>query len=228
MKKFLILLIIFLGLLNSCSDNDDSKGRLPKLDTGTSLRGKEVDGIREDVLKEIERKFKEKYKYKPGIYRALVLSAWEMQRVFDINPENRTQAKHKAKLTEISASCVFEAYDDYMIPYLEKKYGIKFPDVLDIKEAELEYDKGLEEIYDDAIYIIAITYNTYERAKFYDRYNQTLSGTVSSDIDDRLNRAGISACELMERIKKEWEKTGNITKIDFYQLLEQMKKEREK
>jgi len=228
MKRLFILLVIFLGLLNACNDSNGSQGKLPKLDTGTNLRGKEVDGIREDVLKEIEKKFKEKYKDKPGIYRALVLSAWNTQRVFDIDPSNKEQAKHKGILTEVSATCVIEAYKEYMIPYLEKKYGVKFPDVLDIKEAKEEYYEGLDEIYDNAMYIIAITYNTYERVKFYDRYNQTLSGTVSSDIVDRLNRAGIGACEFMERIKKEWEKTGNITKIDFYQLLEQMKKERER
>ena len=250
MKRLLLLLLaIFLPLFSSCI-NDDSggsnssssggsseayqqiqklidEGKLPKLDTSTSLRGKEVDGIREDVLKEIERKFKEKYKDKPGIYKALVLSAWQMQRVFDIDPGNKTQAKHKFKLTEISAGCLGQAYDDYMIPYLEKKYGTKFPDVLDIKDAEKEYDKGLDNIKDDAIYVESITFNTYERAKFYDKFNQSLSGTVNSDIVDKLNRAGIGACEFMERIKKEWEKTGNITKIDFFQLLEQMKKERE-
>ena len=234
MGKYIFLLFILIQFLFfSCQDNSNSKssqinGKLPRLDTSTSLRGKEVDGIREDVLKEIERKFKEKYKDKPGIYRALILSAWRGQRIYDIDPTNREQAKHVADLIDIASECVFQSYDDYMISYLEKKYGVKFPRVLnEDQKAELEYDKGLDEIYDADRYIESITFNTYERAKFYDKFNQSLSGTVNSDIVDRLNRAGIGACEFMERIKKEWEKTGNITKIDFYQLLEQMKKERE-
>ncbi len=249
MERFLILLVIFLGLLNSCIDNDNSRsfnssldgsseayqeiqklideGKLPKLDTSTSLRGKEVDGIREDVLKEIERKFKEKYKDKPDIYKAIMLSAWQAQRIFDVNPRDKEQVKHVFRLIEVSAECTTQAYDKYAIPYLEKKYGIKYPDFLNIKNAEKEYNKGLDEALDNDIYIEAITFNTYERAKFYDKFSQTLSGTVSSDINEKLNQADIGACEFMERIKKEWEKTGNITKIDFYQLLEQMKKERE-
>jgi len=215
-------------MIYSCN-SDDTKvyGKLPRLDTSTNLRGKEIDGVREDVLKKIERKFKEKYKDKPDVYRAFLLSAWESQRVFDIDPTNREQAKHVAKLIEITSECVFQAYDKYMIPYLEKKYGIKFPTVLNEKmEAEIEYDKGLDEIYDDKHYIEAITFNTYERAKFYDRFNQTLSGTVSSDINNILNQADIGACEFLERIKKEWKKVGNINKIDFYQLIEQIQKER--
>jgi len=248
MKRFLILLVIFSGLLNSCSNNDGEysssplggsseayqeiqrlidEGKLPKLDAGTSLRGKEVDGVREDVLKEIERKFKEKYKDRPGIYKALTLAAWNTQRVFEINPEDRNQAKHLAILIDVESNCVFQAYDDYIIPYLEKKYGVKFPDLLDIKEAEKEYYEGLINIKDDTMYIEAITFNTYERAKFYDKFNRTLSGTVSSGIVNELNRAGIGSCEFLERVKKEWEKSQGITKIDFYQLLEQMKKEME-
>ncbi|WP_029522794.1 hypothetical protein [Persephonella sp. KM09-Lau-8] len=250
MKRLLLLLLaIFLPLFSSCI-NDDSggsnspssggsseayqeiqklidEGKLPKLDTSTSLRGKEVDGIREDVLKEIERKFKEKYKDKPGIYRALILSAWQAQRIFDADPKDREQVKHVFKLIEVSAECTTQAYDKYAIPYLEKKYGIKYPDFLNIKNAEKEYNKGLDEVLDNDIYIEAITFNTYERAKFYDKFSQTLSGTVSSDIDEKLNQADIGACEFMERIKKEWKKAGNITKIDFYKLIERMKKERE-
>ena len=211
-RYIFLFLVSILFLLFSCQDNSNStssqiNGKLPKLNTSTSLRGKEVDGVREDVLKEIERKFKEKYKDKPGIYKALILSAWESQRVFDIDPTDRNQAKHVARLIEIASECVFQSYDDYMIPYLEKKYGMRYPTVINKeRNAEIEYYKGMNEIYDANRYIESITFNTYKRAKFYDKFNQSLSGTVSSDIDDRLNQAGIGACEFMERIKKEWEK----------------------
>jgi len=248
--KRVILLAILVGLLSSCSNREGiggtnpfssdgpsqvyqeiqkliDAGVLPNLDTSTSLRGKEVDGIREDVLREIERRFKEKYKDRPDIYRALLLSAWRIQRIFEIDPTDKKQAKYFAKFMDISVECVVQAYKDYAIPYLEKKYGDRYPFVKN-EQAAREYSEGLDEVFSDSRYIRAITFNTYERAKFYEKFNQALSGGVYGfKTVYRLSQAGIGACEFLERVKKEWEKTGNILKIDIDQLIEQIKRERE-
>jgi len=203
------------------------EGKLPNLDTGSDIKGEEIDGVRKDVLREIDRKFKEKYKDKPDLYKAFKLNAWDEQMVFYINPTDRVKAEHKAMLSEIAVKCAFESYYKYIIPYLEKKYSSKFPSLLNIKEAEDEYVEGLNELLKDLRYIEAITYNTYERAKFYEKYNETLAGTTSSDITDKLNQANIGACEFLERIRQELKNVDNdINKIDYYKLIEKILNER--
>ncbi|TCK04027.1 hypothetical protein [Phorcysia thermohydrogeniphila] len=236
--KSLFLIVFLLSSLTSCGDNKEEKnkespiysqiqeltnaGILPELDTSEDVKGKEIDGIREDVFKEVEKRYKEELKDKEELYRALLLGAWTAQRIFDIDPTVREQAVKYSILIELEVSCVGDAYDSYMIPYLENKYGRSFPEVLDIKEADEEYAEGLLRVYDIERYIRAITYNTVERAKYYHRLNLSLDGTVSSNIGSRVHNLGFSSCDLLKEMKKEWENGKNILEIDIDELLNRM------
>jgi len=185
-KKF-TLLAVLLGLLISFKD---SKGGSP-----TALRGKEIDGIREDVLRDIERRFKERYKDRPEIYKAILLFAWTMQRVFEIDPTDKKQAKELGKLVEVASICLITSYHTGF--------------------------KGIEEFGDEfrvLNYLETITFDTPERKRFYFILSQNVLGEYQiGKVYDRVEQK--DACKIVERIKRDWEKTKDIRKINIDQLI---------
>ncbi|WP_456419770.1 hypothetical protein [Thermovibrio sp.] len=241
MKKLLSFFILFI-ISTSCNWKQDSvkpppeeksqlysqieeaikKGELPKLDTSTDLRGKEVDGIREDVLREIEKRFKEKYQDKGNIYKSILLSAWVDQRLFEIDPTDREQAKHHAVLIDLGVDCNIDSYNEYIIPKIENKYKIPYPNFLDVKEPAAEYEEGFDEIIETGKTITALTYNTYERAKYYDQLNRSLDGTVSSSIPDEAHKRGLSTCQVLEKIKEYWKQGRDISSIDYMEIIDEL------
>jgi len=203
----------------------EERGELPKLDTSTDLRGEEVDGIRKDVFGEIERRFKEKYRGKGNIYNSILLSAWVDQRLFEIDPTDREQAKHYSILWELDVECRGDSYKEYYIPVIEKRYNKSYPDFLEVKEAAFEYFEGLDEVLNAGNLTNTLTYNTYERVKYFNQVNKSLDGTVNSSIPEEAHRRGLSACQVLEKVKEYWEQGKDINSIDYLQIIDELSKE---
>ena len=222
MSRLLFLVLLFLANL-SCSNSPCLKeGELSQLDTSTDLRGEEVDGIRKDVLIEIEKRFKEKYQGKGNIYKSILLSAWVDQRLFEIDPTDREQAKHYSILWELDVECRGDSYKEHYIPIFEKKYNKPYPDFLEIKEASSEYFKGLDEVLDVGDLISTLTYNTYERAKYFNQVNKSLDGTVTSSIPEEAHKRGLSTCQVLEKIKEYWEQGKDINSINYKEIINEL------